>query len=151
MLSNTHTYKEKVGEFAWCWHGNNLAADLTPTRSHSCLGQWCQAKPEVSDWGEQQDELWWMKELAHQSINPGSEEKALTDWKWSTWVKRQCCPKNPQGDLDICFHPHHVLQKESSQKLWSDERQCCPGSPGETRGLRTQMFQPCSVPVSFQH
>lgn len=70
MLSNTHTHthKEKVSEFAWCRHGNNLAADLALTRSHSCLGQWRQAKPEVSDWGEQQDELWRMNELANQSI-----------------------------------------------------------------------------------
>lgn len=93
----------------------------------------------------------WVREAINQSIkqasNPGCEQKGLTDWKWSTWAKRQCCPKNPQADLDICFHPHHVLQTESSQKLWSDERQRCPGSPGRER--REVWGHRCSSPVLY--
>lgn len=59
-----------------------------------------------------------------------------------TWAKQQCGPKNPQVDLDICSHQHHVLQTESNQKLWSDERQPCHGSPGDKKGQRCRCLSP---------
>lgn len=132
------------------------------TRSHSCLGQWCQAKPGALYWGEWQDEFWWINQSIQQSINPTIHPtihpfcllKDGVNWMEGldgTWAKQQCGPKNPQVDQDICSHQHHVLQTESTQKLWSDEKQPFRGSPGAKKGKGHRCLSPGRDPVSSQH
>lgn len=47
---------------------------------------------------------------------------------------RRCCPDFQSAGLDICSHQHPDLQSKNTQKSWTQERYCCPGSPTERRG-----------------